>query len=460
MPFSPTDWTSPQHRRSVIWIVALATAALAFDGYDLVVYGTILPILMDDQTQLGAVSAEQAGVLGSYALIGVLIGALLAGAFGDRIGRRKLTVISIAWFSVGMAAAAMTHSVPMFGAMRLLTGIGVGALIATAGAVVAEFAPAGKKNAYNAIVYCGVPLGGVMASLLALLVRDAIGWRGLFWIGALPLVVLLPLALAKLPESPRWLVARGRIDEAHAITARTGIPSPTVEELAAEELIADPTGDRKVGFAALTTRRYALGTALLGFMSFAGILLTYGLNTWLPKIMENAGFDAKNSLAFLLVLNGGAIIGVVLASRLADRTGRPQRIIVGTFLLAVVALVVLTLGFPLPVLLAAVAAAGIGGIGTQILIYGFVSNYYSTTSRAAGVAWCAGFGRLGGIFGPLAGGLIIGAGLSSSIAFYIFAGVALVGASLTMLVATRRAPLTPVTGGTHRAPEPVAATVD
>ncbi|MGW3481158.1 MFS transporter [Rhodococcus indonesiensis] len=445
MPPVSADWTSAQHRRSVTWIVALATAALVFDGYDLVVYGTILPILMKDPTQLGAVSAEQAGMLGSYALIGVLIGALLAGAFGDRVGRRKLTLISITWFSVGMAAAAMTHSVTMFGAMRLLTGIGVGGLIATAGAVVAEFAPPSKKNMYNAIVYCGVPLGGVMASLLALLLRDAIGWRGLFWIGALPLVILLPLVLLRLPESPRWLVARGRIDEAHAITTRTGIPSPTAEELTLER-----AGAQKVGFAALATRRYVLGTALLGLMSFGGIMLTYGLNTWLPKIMENAGFDAKNSLAFLLVLNGGAIAGVVLASRTADRTG-PQRVIVATFLLAVLSLVVLTLDLPLAVLLGAVAAAGIGGIGTQILIYGFVANYYSTTARAAGVAWCAGFGRLGGIFGPLVGGLILGAGLSSNIAFYIFAGIALLGAGLTVLVPTRHETLATSPSDTHRA---------
>ncbi|MEE2058362.1 MFS transporter [Rhodococcus artemisiae] len=437
MPSAPTDWTSPQHRRSVTWIVALATAALAFDGYDLVVYGTILPILMADPTQLGPVSAEQAGALGSYALIGVMVGALLAGAVGDRIGRRKLLLISIAWFSLGMGAAAMTHTTAAFGIMRMLTGIGLGGLLATAGAVVAEFAPASKKNVYNAIVYCGVPFGGVVAALLAMLLRDSIGWRGLFWIGALPLIILLPLVAWKIPESPRWLVSRGRADEARAIATATGIPSPTPEELVVERAGVD-----KVGFAALVTRRYALGTALLGLMSFGGIMLTYGLNTWLPKIMENVGFDAKNSLAFLLVLNGGAIAGGMLASRVADRTG-PQRVIVATFLLAVLSIVVLTMNMPLWVLLAAVAAAGIGGIGTQILIYGFVANYYSTNARAAGIAWCAGFGRLGGIFGPIIGGLILGAGLGSNVALYIFAGVALIGAVLTALVPARRTAAAP-----------------
>jgi AAHS family benzoate transporter-like MFS transporter len=103
-----------------------------------------------------------------------------------------------------MALTSLATSIPAFGVLRFLTGIGVGALVATAGAVVAEFAPAGKRNFYNAIVYSGVPAGGLMASLLAIVLNGVTDWRGLFLIGALPLVILFPLALWKLPESPRW----------------------------------------------------------------------------------------------------------------------------------------------------------------------------------------------------------------------------------------------------------------
>ncbi|WP_068160920.1 MFS transporter [Rhodococcus phenolicus] len=439
----PTEWASAQHRRSVLWIVALATLAIIFDGYDLVVYGTILPTLMADPGQLGHISAEQGGALGSYALIGVMVGALVTGAFGDRVGRRKMMLLHIVWFSVGMAAAALSTNLAMFGALRFFTGIGVGGLVATAGAVVAEFAPAGKRNLYNAIVYSGVPAGGVLASLLAIVLRDAIGWRGLFLIGALPLVILLPLAAVKLPESPQWLVSRGRTDDAAAVCSRFGIPMPAPSAPVLE----------KAGFAALATRRYAWGTTLLGMMSFAGLLLTYGLNTWLPKIMADAGYDAKGSLAFLLVLNGGAIIGGLFASRIADGRG-PQPVVATTFGLAALALVLLTFGFPLPVLLAAVAVAGVGTIGTQVLVYGFVSNYYETRARAAGVAWCAGFGRLGGIVGPIIGGLLIGAGLSNNVNFYIFAGIALAGAVVTFFVPPR--PAVPKSEPEHS----VATTVD
>lgn len=422
------DFVSPQHQRSVLWVVIIATIALFFDGYDLVVYGTILPVLMADPSHLGAVSAQQAGVLGSYALVGVMLGALVSGTLGDYLGRRKLMLINIVWFSLGMGLAAMTHSVQAFGFWRLFTGIGIGGLIVTVATLIADFAPPGKKNLYNAVVYGGFPLGGVFAALLAMLLRDEIGWRGMFWIGAAPLVILLPLAFFKLPESPRWLVARGKDKQAQEVTARFGVPAPARAELDAERAAVP-----QVGFGALITRQYLFPTLLLGVMSFGGILLTYGLNTWLPRIMESIGYDSRNSLAFLLMLNGGAVVGGVVVSRIADRIGA-KRVIACTFTLAAVSLIVLTFALPFPVLMLAVALAGLGTIGTQVLIYGLVANYYSTTTRSAGMAWCAGFGRLGGIFGPLIGGFIMGAGLASEMAFYIFAGIALLGTVLTLLV--------------------------
>ncbi|OZF55537.1 MFS transporter [Rhodococcus sp. 14-2470-1b] len=425
---APDGWVSSEHRNSVLWIVVLSTVAIVFDGYDLVVYGTVLPTLLADSSQLGQLDPGTAGALGSYALVGVLVGALLAGAFGDRIGRRKTMLTCIVWFSVGMAATALAHNIGTFGVLRFLTGIGVGGLVETVGAMIAEFAPQGKRNLFNAIVYSGIPAGGVLASIAAITLEDSIGWRGLFWLGALPLVILLPLAFLRMPESPRWLVARGRGADAKAVCDRTGIPMPVAE--------ANETGDR-VGFAALARKPLLRPTALLGMMSFSGLLLTYGLNTWLPQIMSEAGYNAKGSLSFLLVLNGGAIVGGLIASRVADRTG-PQKVVAVTFCLAALSLIVLTAQLPLGVLLTAVAGAGVGAIGTQVLIYGYVSNYYPTTARAAGVAWCAGFGRLGGIFGPLIGGFLLGAGIASSTAFYLFAAVALMGALVTVAVPKRR----------------------
>jgi AAHS family benzoate transporter-like MFS transporter len=216
--------TDATRTKTLRWVMAIVASALLVDGYDLVVYGTVVPSLLRDPSQIGALDPAQAGALGSYALMGVMVGALAAGAVGDFLGRRKLMLINIVWFSLGMAFTAMAASVPAFGLLRFLTGIGVGALVATAGAVVAEFAPAGKRNFYNAIVYSGVPAGGLLASLLAIVLNGIADWRGLFLIGALPLVSLFPLSLLKLPESPRGLFARGRTEQALSLSVKTGVP--------------------------------------------------------------------------------------------------------------------------------------------------------------------------------------------------------------------------------------------
>ncbi len=418
-----------RRRRTVLWVVTLATIGLMFDGYDLVVYGTVVSTFLRDPTQIGPVTPAEAGALGSYALVGVLVGALLAGSVGDILGRRKVMLFAYAWFSIGMAVTALMSSATPFGLMRFVTGVGVGALVATTGAIVSEFAPPGKKNLCNAITYSGVPLGSLLSALLAIILLAGIGWRGMFWIGALPIVTLLPLAFVKMPESPAWLAARGRMDEASAIAERTGVPLTEAAPTSAQKGVRR----ERAGFAGLFGREYWLPTVLLGLMSATGLVLVYSLNTWLPELMLRAGFNAKGSLSFLLVLNGGAVIGALVGSRFADRFG-PKLVVASCFLIGAVAIALLTVSLPLALLLLFVATAGLGTSGTQTLIYGFVANYYRTNVRGAGVAWCAGFGRLGGVGGPLIGGLLIGAGLSTNSIFYVLAGLGVLGVLLTLLV--------------------------
>jgi len=418
------------------WVLVLATVGLIFDGYDLVVYGAVVSTFLRDANQIGTVTPAMAGVLGSYALFGVAIGALLAGSVGDIIGRRKVMLASYAWFSVGMAMTAMSATAREFGWMRFVTGLGIGSLVATTAALVSEYAPKDKKNLYIAISNGGIPLGSMLSAVLAIVLMEHIGWRGMFWIGALPMVTLLPLAYFKMPESVAWLASRGRMAEARALSERTGVAVPKAPATNAE---ITPNND-KSGFAGLFSSHYLLPTLVLGCMSATGLLLVYSLNTWLPELMLRAGFNAKGSLSFLAVLNGGSLFGALAASRAADRFG-PKPVVAASFATGAAALVVLTFNFELAALLATVAVVGLGTSGTQTLIYGFVANYYRTNVRAAGVAWCAGFGRIGGIGGPMLGSFLISAGLSLDLIFYILAGLALLGVSLTLLVPLSRSAL-------------------
>jgi AAHS family benzoate transporter-like MFS transporter len=424
-----------QRLRTILWIVGLATVGLVFDGYDLVVYGTVVSTFLRDPSQIGTVTPSIAGALGSYALIGVLVGALLAGSVGDILGRRKVMLFAYAWFSVGMGLTALTTSTTLFGLMRFATGLGVGALVATTGALVAEYAPKGKKNLCNAIVYSGVPLGSLFAAGLAILLLPIVGWRGMFLIGALPLITLLPLAFFRMPESAAWLASRGRLAEAHAVSDRTGVEVAAPEPAAV--ILTRPVAEHKAGFAGLFGSGYLLPTLVLGSMSATGLLLVYSLNTWLPELMLRAGFNAKGSLSFLLVLNGGAVVGALLGSSVADRFG-PKLVVAACFAIGAAAIALLTLDLPLAVRLAAVSIVGLGTSGTQTLIYGFVANYYRTNVRGAGVAWCAGFGRLGGVGGPLLGGFLIAEGFALNSIFYILAVLAVLGVVLTLVVPMSR----------------------
>lgn len=428
---TPTLAQESRRTSTVVWVVALATVGLIFDGYDLVVYGTVVSTFLRNPGEIGEVTPAIAGTLGSYALIGTLVGALIAGSIGDVLGRRKVMLFAYAWFSVGMGLTAMTSSITLFGLMRFITGLGVGALVATTGAMVAEIAPPGKKNLANAITYSGVPLGSLLAALLAILLLPSIGWRGMFWIGAIPLVTLLPLAYFKMPESVAWLVARGKLDRANEMSAKFGIPLPPVPT--AEQKAA---AAQRVGFAGLFGRVYWLPTIVLGFVSATGLLLVYSLNTWLPELMLRAGYDSKGSLSFLLVLNGGAVLGALGGSRFADRFG-PKPVVAVCFAIGAIAIAMLTLDLALGLLLLFVAITGLGTSGTQTLIYGLVATYYPTEVRGAGVAWCAGFGRLGGVGGPLLGGFLLSAGLALNSIFYVLAAIAVLGVILTVVVPRR-----------------------
>lgn len=432
---SASEWRSPKHRLSVYGVVAIMFTAMIFDGYDIVVYGAILPTLLAEPHHLGQLSAAVAGSLGSYTMIGIMFGALGAGAIGDRIGRRRMMLVAFVWFSIGMAAGAFAQSIAFFGATRLFTGLALGVITAGGGAVIAEFAPAARKNMFNAIGYAGIPAGGVVASMFAIWFEDMIGWRGLFLIGASPILFLFPLALFMLPESPKWLTAMGREDRARAICEKFDFPE---SQFTAEKVVVSPTGEKeKIGFGAIFSRAYLRSTLLIGIMSFMAIMAVYGLNTWLPQIMKEAGVTGTSGLYTLVALNFGAAAGALAASKVADMIG-PKPVIVFTFAAAAICMFLMPWLVSPWLMYPAIAITGMGVTGTQILIYGMTSNHYPTQARQAGMSWSSGFGRLGGVVGPSLGGMLITMGLGASDAFMIFAIATVIGAVCTVMVPVRR----------------------
>ena len=414
----------PRGRSAGLWVVAICLVTIIFDGYDLIVYGTVVPALTAPSSEWH-LSLPQAGALGSYALVGMVIGTLIAGALTDILGRRKIMLASITWFSVAMGLTAMAPNPEIFGLMRFVTGVGLGGVVPTAIALTVEYAPAHRRNFNNALMFSGFSIGGVLAAVLAINLLPTEGFRILFWIGITPLFVVVPLAWKFLPESAAYLVARGRRSEAEALAAKYGL---TLSEPGTAE-----SGEKQTALATLFSADRFVATVLFGAASFVGLLLVYGLNQWLPKIMTTAGYPLGSALKFLLVLNIGAVVGSLVVSMLADRWGS-KAVTVAAFGSAAVSLSLLATKPGAGLLMLLIAVAGFGTVGTQILVNGYVATHYPASARATALGWSLGVGRIGAIVGPTYGAWLLASGKGLEWNFYGFAIPAVIGAVLIALV--------------------------
>lgn len=420
--------------------------AVALDGFDLVVLGAVTPALLEYEPW--GLTPPQVGAITSYGLVGMMIGALGIGTLTDVIGRRKAILISVVVFSVFTGLCALAPSPAIFGALRFLAGLGLGGLIPTAAALVSEYAHLRRGSSSITFMMTGYHVGGVLTALLAIPILPSLGWRAMFVIGALPALVLVPLMFRNLQESPSFLVARGRRGEAEELAARHGIilQPEEVRGVRAEESAAE--GGRFGTLKTLFSGGYLFGTLAFSVASFMGLLLVYGLNQWLPTIMRDAGYALGAALAFLLVLNVGAVVGLLVAGPVADGYGSKVAC-AGWFALAAVFLFLLSVQMPLVLTYLAVFATGVWVFSAQVLLYAYVSKHYLTSGRGTALGWAAGIGRIGAICGPLLGGLLLGAGLAVPWGFYAFALVGLLGAVFVALVprspaeGVRQAPASP-----------------
>ncbi len=215
-----TDRSCGLSKTTVLWITAISFVTIMFDGYDVIMYGTVVPSLLTYQ-EWGLTPVE-VGAIGSYALFGMLLGALVAGTITDMVGRKKTVVASIIWFSLAMGLCAVAPTPELLGLFRFVAGLGLGGVLPTVSALTVEYSPAPKRNLIYSAMFVGYPLGGVLAAALAIPLIPAFGWRVMFWIGLAPLVIVLPLVLKFMPESIGFLLAKGRREEAEALARRLG----------------------------------------------------------------------------------------------------------------------------------------------------------------------------------------------------------------------------------------------
>lgn len=422
--------TTPKATKSVGTVLTLLWCAIVLDGFDLVVLGATIPAMLEDPHW--DLTAGQATQISTIGLIGMTIGALTIGFLTDRLGRRRVMLFSVAVFSIFTLFLAFTTNVPLFSLWRFLAGVGLGGALPTAIAMVTEFRPGTKAGSASTTLMTGYHVGAVATAFLGLFLIDGFGWHSMFIAGAVPGLILLPLLYFFLPESPQYLKISGRTEEAQKVATAYGL---SLEDALDREHEAELSESSSLS--SLFKPSFRRNTIAIWGTSFMGLLLVYGLNTWLPQIMRQAEYDMGNSLGFLMVLNIGAVIGLYIAGKAADKNS-PRKTALLWFVLSAFFLALLAVRMPLIGLYGIILLTGIFVFSSQVLIYAFTGENHPAKMRATAMGFSAGIGRLGAISGPLLGGLLVSANLAYPWGFFAFAGVGLLGALIFSISKTLR----------------------
>ncbi|PEC85082.1 MFS transporter [Bacillus cereus] len=412
--------------RLVVFICWLAILA---DGYDLGIYGAVLPKLLEDNSW--ALSPAHAGTIASYALFGMFIGAILVGTITDLIGRKWTLICCLALFSITMGLAAIAPSPELFGLWRFIGGIGLGGVIPTASALTVEYSPKKRQSFIYALMFTGYPLGIVLGAILSIFMLEDFGWRIMFGIGMIPLL-LIPFIIRYLPESIQFLLSRNRQEEVDKILNRFQI-----EFYAKDETHQPPSNIRKRnGFLTLFSKEYIKSTLLFWLTYIMGMFLIYGLNTWLPQMMRQAGYPLGSSLSFLLMLNITAAIGALFAGAIADRIG--AKIVISiSYLMAAICIGLLTIKPSVTIIYLLIGLAGIGSVGITQILNAYVTQYFPSHIRATSLGWGLGLGRVGAIAGPILVGIIMTMQYDLAWNFYLFSFAGLLAAISVFFIPTK-----------------------
>ncbi|WP_458112038.1 MFS transporter [Arthrobacter sp. R1-13] len=403
-------------------LLAVAFVIAMLEGYDLAVYGVSVPALLADKSL--AIDKGSAGVLGSVVGAGMLIGAALAGALMRRIGALRLILTSCVVFSAGMVISAAAQNVALFGIGRAFVGLGLGIVLPTLLAYVADLSVPEHRNRNTGIVMAGYAAGGLAAPLLGAALLPATSFRWLYIIGVIPALVILPFAWKLLPVPPVHLLRTGKVAEAHHLSKSMGLPTPVLTVAGRRHL---------AGIGPLFAPGIAGATLLFWVMTFCGLLLVFGITAWLPTMMQANGYSLGSALLQTAAMWIGVAVGVIIGGRIADRIGA-KPVVVVAFLTGAVSLLVMSVNPNVVVLFIFMFLSGVGFIGSQILVNGFILTRYPDDIRGSGLAWALSFGRVGAIVGPSLGAWVMTSGLSVEWNFYAFAIPAVVGAFASILV--------------------------
>jgi len=402
-------------------LLLICAAVLLLDGFDTQAIGYVAPALAKEW----GLTKGALGPVFSAGLFGLMIGALVFGPLADRIGRKKIIVLSTLAFGIGALATAFVPDVNALLAIRFLTGLGLGGAMPNAIAMTAEFNPQRRRSTMVMIMFCGFSIGAALGGLLAAWLIPQFGWRAVFVAGGLTPLVMVPILVLRLPESVRFLASRGHAPEQVAgllkqISPHTAF-APGVQFLVHEAHLAG------LPVVHLFREGRAPVTLLLWVVFFMSLLDIYFLANWLPTVLNDLGASVSEAAVIGSMLQAGGVVGTFALGSIIDRFS--FRALALVYFAAVFAVGAIgQLGHSAVLVSVAIFAAGFCVIGGQIAANALAAAFYPTSVRATGVGWALGVGRVGSIVGPLVGGVLLAGKWSTAAVFVTAAGAALCAA--------------------------------
>ncbi|HEV7635355.1 MAG TPA: MFS transporter [Bradyrhizobium sp.] len=404
-----------------IKLLLTCAAVLFLDGFDTQAVGYVAPALAKEW----GLTKAALGPVFSAGLFGLMIGALVFGPLADRIGRKKIIILSTLAFGIGTLVTAFVQDVNSLLAVRFLTGLGLGGAMPNAIAMTSEFNPRRRRATMVMIMFCGFSVGAALGGLLAAALIPQFGWRSVFVVGGAAPLLLVPILALRLPESVRFLALTGRAHQ--RVAELLGLIDPKAAFAPGTQFVIHEPELRGIPVLHLFRDGRAPVTLLLWVVFFMSLLDLYFLSNWLPTVLNDLGASMSAAAAIGSMLQVGGVVGTFALGSIIDRFS--FRALALVYFIAVFAVGAIgQLGHSVLFVTMAIFAAGFCNVGGQIAANALAAGFYPTPVRATGVGWALGIGRVGSIVGPLIGGALLSANWSTASVFAAAAGAALCAA--------------------------------
>lgn len=395
-----------------------------FDSMDTGLIAFILPVLAKEW----GLAPGQMGLIGSIGLIGMALGAVISGTVADRIGRKKVFTITVLLYSIASAFCALSWNYQSLFVFRFLVGFGLGGELPVAATLVSEYAPSRVRGRFIVLLESFWGLGWIAAACIAYFFIPVYGWRMAFLIGALPALYVCLIRL-HMPESVRYLLTRGRVDEARQIVLSLEKQLHVPSALFTGETETVPVV-AKASFRELWKKPFMSRTIMLWLVWFGINFSYYGIFMWLPSLVFQQGFTVVKTFEYVLIMTLAQLPGYYCAAWLVDKIGRKYTL--SAFLLfSGVASYFFGHASTAATLMMWGSVMSFFNLGAWGVLYTYTPEQYPTAIRALGSGWAAGFGRFGGMAAPMMVGALLARSFGFASVFYMFA---LVFAAVAVIV--------------------------